>query len=298
MGEIAEGYFNQVISKCFAIKVASVLAGEKELAWTPEMQALPSYDKAHSRGKIACLNKQTLDFWVKYIPIASKLVGEIPCKAWTREEYKVNRTRYSCLIPKNICDGMNVEDLINSSLVMHGVNNMTGVHTCRTTNILNSDQQICNIEVSESLAKMLEGCGRILSGPVCPLSFKRRSEDEGETSEVTVQSEGDIPTISPDDTILDSMSASGGHDGDSTDVDMLNMSGNTIIPIQGARQVVSHSPWRTNLSQWVLPVKTGRIPVMTHLQVNCNGLYVHYSSPNNFLNICNHLISNGYTHIQ
>ena len=69
MGEIAEGYFNQVISKCFAIKVASVLAGEKELAWTPEMQALPSYDKAHSRGKITCLNKQTLDFWVKYIPI-------------------------------------------------------------------------------------------------------------------------------------------------------------------------------------------------------------------------------------
>ena len=100
-GEVSKGYFNQVISRCNQIKIESIMKGKTELAWCPVMQGQPTYDKTHSRGKIVCLNQQTTDFWVKYIPIACNLVGDISCKAWTSEEYKVKMIRYSCLILKN-----------------------------------------------------------------------------------------------------------------------------------------------------------------------------------------------------
>ena len=66
------------------------------------------------------------------VPIASKMVGDTPCKAWTRQEYKTKMVRYSCLIPKT-CDKVDVVDLVNATLQMHNVNSMKGVVICRTT---------------------------------------------------------------------------------------------------------------------------------------------------------------------
>ena len=83
-GEISEGYFNQVISRCNQIKIRGVLNGEAEHDWSPSMHGQPTYDKTNSRGKIVCLYQQTIDHWVKWIPIASIQVGAIPCKAWTK----------------------------------------------------------------------------------------------------------------------------------------------------------------------------------------------------------------------
>ena len=47
-GEVSEGYFNQVISRCNQIKVQGVLDGETEHAWCPAMHGQLTYDKIHS----------------------------------------------------------------------------------------------------------------------------------------------------------------------------------------------------------------------------------------------------------
>ena len=67
---------------------------------------------------------------------------------------------------------------------MHGVENMAGVISCRTTYSQFTNQHICNLEVAEALADMFEACRRILSGPVGQLTFKLMSGgDNGTTDE-------------------------------------------------------------------------------------------------------------------
>ena len=51
-GEVSEGYFNQVISRCHQIKIKGVLKGEAEHMWCLAMHGQPSYDKSNSRGKM------------------------------------------------------------------------------------------------------------------------------------------------------------------------------------------------------------------------------------------------------
>ena len=184
-GKVSEGYYNLVISRCNQIKVEGILRGETEFAWYPDMQGQPSYGEANSRGKIICFNQKTIDFQVKWIPIASNQVGVIPCKAWTKDEYMVKSTRYSCVIPKNSCIGMNVDDLIKTSFIIHGVKYLDGVLSCCTTYVLNSTQHICNIEVTDTLSNLLDASGRILSGPAGPLTFRLRSEDEEDKGKVS-----------------------------------------------------------------------------------------------------------------
>ena len=75
-------------------------------------------------------------------------------KAWTREEYMIKSIRYSCLIPKNSCEGVDVEDLIKVTLHLHGIKNMAGVISCCTTYAQLKNQRIFNLEVAEALANM------------------------------------------------------------------------------------------------------------------------------------------------
>ena len=182
-GKVSEGYFNQVNFKCHQIKVKGVLNGEDEHMWCPTMHGQPSYDKYKSRGKIICLDQKTVDYWVKWVQITSLLIGKIPCKAWTREEYMIKVVRYSCLIPKNTCDSVDVEDLVNATLQMHSMTGMDSVVSCHTTYTQHTNQHICNLEVTEALAVMFESCNRVLSGPVGHLTFKRRSDDKDETTD-------------------------------------------------------------------------------------------------------------------
>ena len=218
-GKVSEGYFNLVISRCNQIKIGGILRGETEFAWCPDMHGQPSFDDINSRGKIVCRNKKIIDFWVKWIPIASNNVGDIPLKAWTREEYMVKSTRYSCLIPKNSCIGMDVEDLIKTSFIIHGIKKLDGVLSCRTTYVLNSSQRICHIELTDQFSELLESCGRILSGPAGPLSFRPHSESEDAATDEPMQVESSsakqiiLPTLAVD-ALLDDMSVGGGDDVD------------------------------------------------------------------------------------
>ena len=49
--------------------------------------------------------------------------------------------------------------------------------TCRTSYAKNTQQRICNIEVTDSLARAIDDAERVLVGPVCPLYFKLQSGD-------------------------------------------------------------------------------------------------------------------------
>ena len=136
-GEVSKGYYSKVIAKCMSIKVKGVLIGEAEHTWCLTMGGQPSWGKSKnpgepSWGKIVCLNQRTVDFWVKMVPIASKMVGNISCKAWTEQEYKTKVVRYSCLIPKT-CNEVDLEDLVNATLQMRNVYGLEGVVTCCTT---------------------------------------------------------------------------------------------------------------------------------------------------------------------
>ena len=113
-GEISQDYFFEVISRCNVIKVDGFLDGKTEFSWCPDMRGQPTYDSDHSRGKIVCFDLQTFNFWRTYIPIAALQVGDTPCKAWSWEEYKVPKIRYSCLIPIDTCKGLEVRKLIQS----------------------------------------------------------------------------------------------------------------------------------------------------------------------------------------
>ena len=58
-GDLPEGHFHQVISRCNKIKIDGINNGEAEHMWCPSMRGQPIYDEAKKRGKIICLNKQT-----------------------------------------------------------------------------------------------------------------------------------------------------------------------------------------------------------------------------------------------
>ena len=126
------------------------------------------------------------------------MVGKIPCKAWTREEYMIKVVRYSCLIPKNSCDGVDVEDLVIATLLMHNVSNLDGVVSCRTTYTQKTNQHICNLEVREALAAMFKMCNRVLSGPIGQLTFKRRSDGmDGSTDDPQHNEDTEPPVSEP-----------------------------------------------------------------------------------------------------
>ena len=182
-GDITEGYFNEVISRCNKFRVDRVLKGESEFAWCPSMHRQPTYDKAKSRG-------------------------------------------YSCLVPKDTCNGISVDDLVNSSLNMHGIKNMEGVLSCHTSYTINSNQCICNIEVTDHLVNLLDNCGCVLTGPVCPLTFKLRSGGGEEAGEDLVQSDCSDPN---DVVMLDRVYAGGSVQGDVATDDMLESSVDTVI---------------------------------------------------------------------
>ena len=74
----------------------------------------PIYDSINKHGKIICCNKQTFDFWIKWIPFASTKVGQIKLKAWTSQEYKCKNAIYSCLIPKSSVIGVDVEERVST----------------------------------------------------------------------------------------------------------------------------------------------------------------------------------------
>ena len=50
--------------------------------WSPAIRGQPICDATNNHGKIICCNKKTVDFWVKYISLASTMVGNIKLKAW------------------------------------------------------------------------------------------------------------------------------------------------------------------------------------------------------------------------
>ena len=60
---------------------------------------------------------------------------------------------------------------------------MLGVISCRTNYAQKTKQRICNLEVTEELAKLFETNSRILSGPVDHLTFKLRSGDDDVSTE-------------------------------------------------------------------------------------------------------------------
>ena len=232
-GKVSEGYYNLVISRCNQIQIEGILIGETEFAWCPDMHGQPSFDNINSRGKIVCHNDKTLDFWVKWIPIASNDVGDIPLKAWIREEYMVKSNRYSCLIPKNSCIGVNVEDLIKTIFIIHGITKLDGLLSCNTTYALNSTQRICYIELTDQLSELLESCGRTLSGPAGPLSFRLWSENEDAATEEPMQTDCSPPKqiILPNiavDAPLDDMSVCGGDDVD-IDIDTDSAATNDML---------------------------------------------------------------------
>ena len=199
-GDLPEGHFHQVISRCNKIKIDGINNGEVEHMWSPSMHVGNlSMMKPKKRGKIICLNKQTADHWVKWIPIAANLVGTIPCKAWTSQEYAIKLVCYSCLIPKFSVMDIDVGDLIKACLNMYGIKNMKGVINCHTSHTVKHSQRICNLEVTEELADIFESNSRILSGPTGQLTFCLRSGDEGGVgcedgaTEVLVEGE-DVPS--------------------------------------------------------------------------------------------------------
>ena len=150
-----------------SIKVKGVLNGEAEHKLCLAISGQPSWEKSkhpgkNSWGKIICLDQQTVNILVKMVPIASNMVGDNPCRAWTRQEYKTKVVRYSCLIPKT-CDNVDMADLVNAALQMHDVNGMTGVVTCHITYTQKTNQCICNLDVTEALAETFKSCDRVLS---------------------------------------------------------------------------------------------------------------------------------------
>ena len=195
---------------CNLIKVDGLLEGKSEFSFWPDMRGQPAYDKDHARGKIVCYNLTTLNFWCTYIPIAAQQVGDIPCKAWTFEEYEVPKILYTCLIPKDTCNWLAVRKLINATLVMNKIG-MEGVLSCRTSYMKNSNQRICHIEVTDQIANLLNNAGLVLKGPVCSLTFRLKSGADEEPDVDLIPPESMIQPIPiPDDVeMLESGSAGG-----------------------------------------------------------------------------------------
>ena len=193
-GDLPEGIFNLVILKCNKIKVDSINKGETEFLWSPSMKGQPFYDAVKKCGKIICHNQQTVDFWVKWIPLASDMIGPINCKAWTKKEYDNTNVIYSCLIPQQTCIDVDIGDIIKACLIMYNIKNMEGVVKCYTSHTFKNNQRICILEVTESLAAIFETHSQILSGPTGQLTFQLRSGGSSETTEDLMVIEESMPS--------------------------------------------------------------------------------------------------------
>ena len=122
-GPIDETYFNLVVSQCNKIKINGINNDDEAHMWSPAIRGQPIYDDTNHCGKIICCNQKTVDFWVKYIELASTIVGKTKLKAWTSKEYECKNAIYSCLIPKNSVIGIDVEDIIKACLNLYGIKN-------------------------------------------------------------------------------------------------------------------------------------------------------------------------------
>ena len=86
---------------------------------------------------------------------------------------------------------------------------MSDVITCRTSYAKQTQQRICNIEVTDTLACAIDYAERVLVGPVCPLIFKLQSGDPEDLPVEPVRPE--IQAIKQDEEsqLLDRNSAEG-----------------------------------------------------------------------------------------
>ena len=211
-GPIEKDIFFEIVSQCNILKNQGAIRGESEFCWKSNLKRQPSYDPKNSRGKIVCGDQKTVDFWVKYIPIAAITVCNLKCKAWTWKEYEIPKVRYSCLIPFDTCSGLDTRDLIHGALAVNQLS-MSDVITCRTSYAKQTQQRICNIEVTDALARAIDDADRVLVGPVCPLNFKLQSGDpEDPGSDHVVEPVcPEIPAIQMDEEcqLLDRNSAEG-----------------------------------------------------------------------------------------
>ena len=178
-GPVSESIFFYVVSRCNKIKIDAINDDDESHTWSPAIKGQPMYDAVNQRGKIICTNQQTVDFWVKYIELASTLVSNIKLKVWTSKEYETKNAIYSCLIPKKTCMGISTKAIIAACLKMYTIKNSEGVVRCHTSYTKEEQQRICIIEVTDKLAQFLEFHGRVLSGPFGHLAFKRRTGDIG-----------------------------------------------------------------------------------------------------------------------
>ena len=196
---VDETYFFLVVSKCNKIKIDAINNDDVAHKWSPGIKGQPIYDDVNHRGKIICSNQQTVDFWVKYIALASTKVGKIQLKAWTSKEYENKNAIYSCLIPKQTCIGIDVEDIIRACLNLYDIKNSQGVVRCHTSYTVRDHQHICILEVTERLATFFEHNSQVLSGPFGQLTFRLRSEDNDEetTEDETVVKENVSPVQPP-----------------------------------------------------------------------------------------------------
>ena len=124
---------------------------------------------------------------------------------------------------------------------------MEGVLSCHTSYTINSNQCICNIEVTDNLINLFDNCGHVLTGPVCPLTFKLRSGGDEETGEDLVQSDCSDPM---DVVVLDSVSAGGSVQGDEVNDDMLDSSTDTVTPTNSPSVSVAKSAMHALSSQF------------------------------------------------
>ena len=163
-GPIEKDIFFEIVSRCNVIKNHGAIKGEPEFCWNTKLKRQPTFDAKKSRGKIVCGKQQTVDFWVKYIPITALEVCGLPCKAWTWEEYNIPKIRYSFLVPFDTCNGLDTRDLVQGALATNNLS-MSDVLTCRTSYAKLTHQRICNIEVTDKLSQAIDDADRILGGP-------------------------------------------------------------------------------------------------------------------------------------
>ena len=194
-GPVSESIFFFVISRINAIKIKAIINDDESHTWSPAIRGQPIYDHVNQRGKIVCTNKQTVDFWVKYIEMISPTISNVQLKAWTSKEYDDKNSIYSCLIPNQTCIGIPTKDIIAACLKMYSIRDSEGIVRCYTSYTKESQQRICIIEVTEKLATLIENQSRVLSGPYGYMTFKRRSGDPGETVEEETLVDDDAPMV-------------------------------------------------------------------------------------------------------
>ena len=136
---------------------------------------------------------------ITMLPAISKILEKSCPRTITRPKW----VRYSCLIPKT-CDEVDVEDLVNAALQMHNIFGLKGVVTCRTTYTQQTNQRICDLDVTEALAEMFESCDRVLEGPVGLLVFKLKP-DSKDRIPVSPSCDGDTDSPVPKTKILPSI---------------------------------------------------------------------------------------------